>query len=354
VSGMRAPRRTLVVALAAALLCLGTTMVGTAGAAHVACGQTLTANTTFDADVGPCDQGIVIGADNIVVDLAGHTLRGPTRPELDEPGIDTDRHRGVIIRNGTVTGFSAGIAVRGGSGNSITDMVVRDNLGSPSSEGDYGDGIVLFDSNNNRITRTRVIHNGTYNGIGLVNSNRNLIEYNLILDNNVPLLDRVTHQPRGTRDMGIWVLSLAPGLTADGNIIRSNQVLRSGADGIRIAGFTFDNVVQTNIVAQSGLGIPPIFGEGDGIAVIGNRTQVLGNTTSQNGHDGIAVLYLEGAPGFVTGQGNVVRNNNSSRNNLRPRSTPGFDLTDTNPACNTNVWSANRFVTFSHPCVTAP
>lgn len=352
---MTPARRTLCAVLAVAPLSLGTAMVGTAGAAHVACGQTLTTSTTFDADVGPCDEGITIGADNIVVDLAGHTLSGPSRPELDQPGIDTNRRRGVVIRNGTVTAFAAGVVLRGGSGHTVTDMVVRDNLGSPSSDGDYGDGIALFDSNDNRITRNRVIHNGTYNGIGLVNANRNRIEHNLILDNNVPLLDRVTHEPRGTRDFGIWILSLAPGLPADGNIVRANQVVRSGSDGIRIAGFTFDNVVQTNVVTHSGLGPSPIFGEGDGISVLGNRTQVLGNITSRNGHDGLAVrLLLGGAPGFVSGQANTVRSNVSSRNNLRPRSTPGFDLTDTNPACDANVWSANRFVTFSQPCVTSP
>jgi hypothetical protein len=32
---------------------------------------------------------------------------------------------------------------------------------------------------------------------------------------------------------------------------------------------------------------------------------------------------------------------------------PSFDLKDANPACDANVWNANRYRTFNQPCVTA-
>jgi hypothetical protein len=343
------------VGLAGCLAGWGSAFVGTAGAAHVACGQTLTANTTFDADVGPCDQGLVIGADNIVVDLAGHVLSGPGRPELDEPGIDTDGHSGVVIRNGTVTGFAAGVAVNGGSGNTITGMLVQDNIGSLHDEGDYGDGIVLFFSNDNRITRNRVIHNGTYDGIGVLSGVNNLVENNLVYDNDI-VQTNAQNQPVAMRDRGISLLSLAPGRDAINNVIRANQVIGNGYHGIEISLFSTDNLLQANQTSQNGFGQTtnnPL-GDGDGIAVLGNRNRVVGNSTTANAGDGISVVASGGGGGPVNGRNNSILANSSFRNGLGPGLVRSYDLTDTNPACDANVWSANRFVTFSQPCVTNP
>lgn len=352
---MKSVRKGIIGVVVGALAGLGSGFVGTAGAAHVACGQTLLASTTFEADVGPCDEGLVIGADNIVVDLAGHTLSGSARPELDEPGIDTDGHSRVVIRNGTVTGFSAGIALNDGSGNTIMGMLVQDNIGSLHDDGNYGDGIVLFFSHNNRITRNRVIHNGTYDGIGVLSGVNNLVENNIVLDNNI-VQTNSENQPVAMRDRGISLLSLAPGRDATNNVVRANQVLRSGYHGIEISLFSTDNMVQRNSTSQNGFGQTtnnPL-GDGDGIAVLGNRNQVVGNSSTANAGDGIAVVATGGGGGPVNGRNNSILANTSYRNGLGPGLVRSYDLTDTNPSCDANVWSANRFVTFSQPCVANP
>jgi hypothetical protein len=50
---------------------------GVALASHVSCGDTVTADTTLDSDLVNCpNNGIVIGADNITLDLNGHTIDG--------------------------------------------------------------------------------------------------------------------------------------------------------------------------------------------------------------------------------------------------------------------------------------
>jgi parallel beta-helix repeat protein len=287
-----------------------------------------------------------------VIDLGGHTLLGSSRPELDQPGINTNGHSGVVVRNGAVTHFAAGVAVNGGATNTLDGLLIQDNIGSLRGEHDYGDGIVLMSSNRNRITNNRIVHNGTYNGLGLVNSNDNLVANNILLQNDVAELNNQS-QPTRQRDFGLWVLSLAPGLTADRNVIRGNQVLRSGSDGIRIAAFTFDNLVDRNISAQNGLGVTPVFGDGDGIAVFGIRTTVVGNTTVSNGDDGIAVVRLLGGNGLLTGQNNTIQFNASRRNDVGPKPSVGYDLSDTNPDCDANAWASNSYLTINQPCVAA-
>ena len=48
-----------------------------ASASHVNCGDVITQDTTLDSDLLNCPgDGLVIGADGVTVDLAGHTIDG--------------------------------------------------------------------------------------------------------------------------------------------------------------------------------------------------------------------------------------------------------------------------------------
>ena len=50
---------------------------GRTPASHVSCGDTITADTTLDSDLIDCpNNGIVIGADDITLDLNGHRIDG--------------------------------------------------------------------------------------------------------------------------------------------------------------------------------------------------------------------------------------------------------------------------------------
>ena len=62
-----------------ALVVAGFTVVGggQALASDVGCGDTITTDTTLDSDLVNCpNNGIIIGADNITLDLNGHTIDG--------------------------------------------------------------------------------------------------------------------------------------------------------------------------------------------------------------------------------------------------------------------------------------
>ena len=89
-----------------ALVCAGGLAFGAgqASANHVSCGDEITADTTLDSDLVNCeDNGIVIGADDITLDLDGHRIDGDGELTEDcvsicDVGVVNDGHDGVTVR----------------------------------------------------------------------------------------------------------------------------------------------------------------------------------------------------------------------------------------------------------------
>lgn len=336
----------LAAAAVVALVSAGTFVVP-AGAAHVGCGTVITRSTSLDADVGPCPStAIVIGADNVKLDLNGHRVFGTPEPG-EGPGILSRNHRGVHIRNGTVSDFDAGIAIEGGGNNKVMGVTARDNIAAPA--GDYGDGIVIASSVDNLILKNRAIHNGPFSGIGIYQvadpdhpntppgpATGNTVNQNVVLDNNV------CRSPRGPcDDDGI---RLEPGVTR--NLVVNNYVKGSALDGIAVFRTADENVVRNNTLEQNGFH-PVTHRKGDGIRVFSDRNEIVNNRSFRNAGDGIAV-------GFVTPRG-VVRP--ALENRILANKTGGnllFDLHDYNPDCDENVWRANTYDTAFPACTTAP
>ena len=316
-------------------LLLGTTLVGTAAAAHVACGQTITQSTTLDSDVGPCANGIIVTANNITLDLGGRTVRGNDQSG-DGVGILLRNVTGVTVRNGRVILFDAGVVIQGGSNNTITNISAQENRGTFAT--DFGDGIAVFDSSNNTIRRNKVQHNGPFSGISLVNnSDNNLVDANTVQGNNIDF-------PTGPmQDIGIRVEG--PGV--NNNTVSNNKVEGSGLDGIQVFPFGANtgNTVRSNTLRGNGFHTKA-HRTGNGIVVGANSTLIERNVSERNAASGIR----------VNSQNNTIRNN-PARNNAR-FVNPGtiavggaFDLHDTQPNCDNNAWTANVFITRSQPCI---
>ncbi len=321
-------RRTLTCTSAAALT--ATTMVvgaGPASAAHVTCGQTILVSTTLDSDVGPCSEGLVIGADNVTLDLGGFTLRG-TAATGEGPGVLVPGRTGVTVTNGTVTDFDSGVAIESGSGNTVTRMNLTGNRGA----GDYGEGVLVFGSTGNTISYNRITNNGPYGGISLLVASNNLVENNQIVGNNMST----------TNTSGIRLENI--GRTAsNGNTIRNNVVQGSGLDGIQLFAGASNNTVSRNLVLDNNR---------DGITAFAGSTGnvIEDNQVRNNGFGPIAGsgIYIRSAAGsFAAPANNLIRRNTSTGNAM-------LDLRDGTPNCGTNVWSANTANRGSPPCVLNP
>jgi parallel beta-helix repeat protein len=155
----------------------------TATATHVQCGDVITQDTTLDSDLVDCTgDGIVIGADNITLDLNGHTVEGDglstdtgtcaagilngSRQSACLDAVE-DGHDGVIVRGGTIRGFALGVLfIR------TADSVARDLVVS----GNRYQGILVVESRGARIERDRAFDNQS--GIRLLESSNGSVTGN--------------------------------------------------------------------------------------------------------------------------------------------------------------------------------
>ena len=307
-----------------------------ASATHVSCGDEITADTTLDSDLIDCpNNGIVIGADNITLDLNGHRIDGDgtefadcPKNEICDVGVLNDRHDGVKVKGGSTREFGFGVLVSRARDNRVVDIsssknvffgavvagssrsVVRDSSLS-NNIAPEGDGLGLFGSDHIKIVDNSIKDNPGP-GIHVNGSNGNLIKGNLFSHSSPGVLiggDRSSdrgdrNEVRGNRFVrnsgGILVFRGSRNVVArnhlsrDGSGIgiekgRHNLVARNVvvdprsrgislgidfADGSSIGGI--DNIVRRNVVRGSG---------GDGFLVNAKGTSVLRRNVASGAKD---------------------------------------------------------------------
>ncbi|HET9050878.1 MAG TPA: right-handed parallel beta-helix repeat-containing protein, partial [Candidatus Dormibacteraeota bacterium] len=313
-----------------------------------ACGSLITASVTLTADIGPCPgAGLIVGADNITVHLGGHSITGSGSRDGKSAGITLKAHEGVTVTNGSVSGFSAGVAINMGVNDTVRSLKVHDNIGPAFDGAILSDGIAIFHSFGTQVLSNTLTHNGTHSGIGVygVDSNATLIKGNTI-----------TAGVGGTNEplagVGVVVTALLEpddarrGTPVDGNDVTNNTITGNQGSGIvsvtNINASILGNVVQGNGVSTLGAprdGIQVTF---DTIGGASPRTSdtVLGNTVTGSGDNGIAVY----------GGGNTLQGNSATGDNVNRDGS--FDLFDSHPTCDNNAWKGNTSGTggFSPSC----
>ena len=360
---MRIRRRQVGAGLGAASLIWAMTLAvapTAAGASTALCGSTITVNTTLTEDVGPCDNyGIELGANNITLNLNGHTVFG-TPNVGDGAGIVAQGRTGVTIRGGTVSNFDAGIALISTNNSLITQMAIKDNVGENSdvASTEFGDGIFITGTNsagsaNNRVIQNDIQRNGPYDGVGLFgNVDDNTVQGNNIQANN--LFDqRAGHgSPENLiqEDDGIRLETFNTNSgtvhhSPDRNIVTTNTIQNNGLDGIAVFAFAADNQLLNNAIQHNGF--EGNVRAGDGIHIFDRslRTIVTGNRITLNARNGIRIDQSS-IPIAARLSRNIAVNN--AQHTL---GDPSFDLVDNNasPPCDSNVWTQNTHGTESDP-----
>jgi large repetitive protein len=259
---------------------------GQALASSVSCGATITTNTKLHSDLTNCpSNGIVIGADNITLDLNGHTVGGdgvPARSCFDDGicdlGISNSAgHVGVTIKGGAVRGFDIGISVRGNenriqgvasANNSSFGMIVGDSTGSRidhnSSVDDGVSGILMFDSSDSRIDHNSVEGTQGY-AIPVFGCSHNRSEQNVLTGDQHGFLLVSSDAHEGSNDNEIRANRISHGgsIEIDGssdNRVEENTLSNPG-DGI-ILGGAEHTLVSDNLVTDAGVGFPDAGGFG--------------------------------------------------------------------------------------------
>ncbi len=221
--------------------------------AQPGCGAVITTDTKLDRDLVDCaGDGIVIGADNITLDLAGNTVDGDATPGSASPdiGIRNDGYDGVTIKDGTIQEFDFGARLDGPSGNALLGLVSTRNSRA---------GIRIQNSDGNRLVGNTAASNGAFGIIFFGENHYNLVERNTVTGN-------------AAGGIGDFV--------SDHDRIVHNVVAGNGEDGISVGGST-DTLVEHNAVSENFAGIA-IFGS--------DRNTVTGNRVFRNSDD----IFVDG------------------------------------------------------------
>lgn len=356
--------RKIVVGVGALALVSSLALAGTASASHVTCGSTITVDTVLDSNVGPCGPAPANGAaikiegqagtstDPVTLDLGGYEVIGCTDPlnacntagvpataayvTGEGPGILVNNSTNVEVKGGTVRDFDSGVVVHGGGNNTLTGLTVKDNIGTALTSSSYGEGIGIYLSNDNRVLKNTVEHNGPFAGIGLYQftpDNTGLSTPNTTADRNkigerVSSLDLCPSGPSPNPNLGNKVVNnnVTPNGTtyqddgiriepqANNNVVECNEVTGSSLEGIAVFADAKDNTVQYNVVRANGNQPLLTQRKGDGIRVFlrAERTLVKENKVCGNYGSGISVdstaTYPATAP---TDQRSTIQSNQS-------------------------------------------
>ena len=250
------------------------------GDASLACGDVITADVTLTADLTNCrGDGIVIGADDITLDLNGHVVSGTGGGSgVHSPGL----YSGLTVINGTIRRFSTGIELWCYSGCPSFDSNVLQSLHVT----DNGRGILAtsFQGGPATFVTDSVIRNNTGDAIEYAYAVTGDITNNTVFSNG---------------GVGIYRY-----FDSDGAISRNN--IHDNGSGIELwysPGHVVDNTVRDN----NGIGIFTF----DNVAAAFPYYYIASNTAAGNGGYGIAATGLagDGDPSVEDGGGNAAKNN---------------------------------------------
>ena len=293
---------------------------------EVACGQVLTVSTLVGNDLSCPGEGLVIGADDIVLDLNGHTIRSSLVIEPGEEdslgaGIRNAGHTNVVIRGGRVENFGYGVRLMAGAAfNVVHDMTLRGNINA---------GVELFDADNGRVGSVVRDNVFSLNGDGVTlvfGAEGNVIEHNEFSGNAGRAVYAFDAAFNVLRDNSVSGLTHDPLLDSDGGfylegstdtVISGNFIADTGDAAIVVTAGSHRTVVEQNTTTRA---------SDAALSADGSRDlTVAGNVFHLAGGAGIAVSDIDGGeisgndvrfnPGGIeiTGSRNLLVEDNDAR-----------------------------------------
>ena len=283
-------------------------------ASSPACGDTVTADVTLSKSLKGCASGLVVGADNVTIDLNGYSIKGLA--DGTGTGIDVTGRTGVIVKNGHINDFAEGVKLFNTSNSTVEDLVIRRALtGIRLARTDNGvdsnqildnkvrysgDGIVAFGAASSRIagntlsdlTGTGILCRDTFTSDAEIVGNRSVRN-----DVGIRLMfcgaSVAENTASDNASAGIFrTRSNGPTL---GNIANWNGGIGINVDDSH--GLILGNVTNRN----AGIGLAIV----DQVPEHGPLHTLTGNTANWNGSFGIMTTLV----GVIDGGGNRARHN---------------------------------------------
>ncbi|HEX7255365.1 MAG TPA: right-handed parallel beta-helix repeat-containing protein [Gaiellaceae bacterium] len=247
----------------------------------VFCGQKITQSTKLNNNLGDClGHGLIVGADNITIDLNGKTIDGKSIGA----GILNNGYDSVTIKNGTLTDFDFGVLLTNGTKSNIVESVTAQHtqdaglsLGQPTAPEDPNfpppEPLPGFLSgvDGNILRSNTVVANSR--GVWLTNGAKdNVVRENLI---------------GSTSGEAVWIDR------AGLNLIEGNDIQLASKFGVLLEGAT-GNTIKGNSIADVGTGV--LVGATTtgtiGIESIDNRIE--GNLIAESGGPALRIVSSSG------------------------------------------------------------
>jgi parallel beta-helix repeat protein len=218
---------------------------------------------TFNGDN---DEPIVVQRSNIIIDGAGHTLRGN---ELGTNGTYWNGINNVTLKNLNIKGFSGGVYVE----NSTHNKIVSTNIAA------CGNGICLYSSSNNVLSGDNVTadnatgiyieHSSDYNtlsgnnvtanhydGIEILSSDKNTLSGNIVAKSQAAIyLDSSSGNVLSRNNFtanslfGVWLYN------SSGNVVYGNNITANQYNGIYLYSSSNNFVSGNNVAADGTYGV---------------------------------------------------------------------------------------------------
>jgi len=167
-SGTRLPRGVVLLVLPILVGSALAVLPLPAVAASITCGTTITTSTVLTSNIGPCSgNGITIGANNVVLNCAGHIISGNGVPFYN--GVFTAGITGAVIMNCHITGFYFDVNI---CCNTQKTVAMLNTLENPT---DYG-AFVDFDNGVSLVGN--LAHGGS--GITLLDTTNSVLVGNIV------------------------------------------------------------------------------------------------------------------------------------------------------------------------------
>jgi parallel beta-helix repeat protein len=284
-------------------------------AGQVACGTVLTSDTVLERDLTDCPgDGLLIGADDITLDLNGHSITGLGASD-GTIGIRNEGHDGVTIKDRDFTGlsvenFEIAVRVQDATGNRLRGLFVEGTaLGILLERADRN----RVEGNSARGREASICESFARVGILLQESDRNTIRGNEaeLSDFGIALLRGSDHNlvhgnmaaPRNSDGNACTGIAL---VDSDRNDVKRNLAAHNGRDGIFVAQGSGGTLVRDNTAIFNGVG--------DGLDVADPATTITRNRANANGE-----LGIEAVQGVRDGGGNRAEGNGDPRQCLNVR-----------------------------------
>jgi parallel beta-helix repeat protein len=274
---------------------------GQAMATHVSCGQTITTDTKLDSDLIDCSgDGIVIGADDIALDLAGHTIDGINSAPSSSAGVgvlnrDYDRLR---IERGTIREFATGMRLGSRTTLGEPPNVAADNVVRGLTVSETATSVLLATAHD-----TVIEHNVLLGRTGVENAGRFDFADTVLIQNNDISVTGSHNPPPPNPFFGPAAISMGRGSNAI-SVIGNRITLSGDAAGLYLS-FSGPSLIGRNVITGAAYGIS--VSKGTRARIVKNRVsdsivdgirvndladaELVGNVMAENGDDGIEVDY---------------------------------------------------------------